>query len=177
LKPLDAAGPLETTSEEFNAAQQIDDMSGVIHDFFTNYFEDGSAEFERLVSRGNVAAVYMGHIHAFWVADHLGVRYIISGGGGSPLYPLPPGFPKERFAHYMTVEASPSGLVETIHPYHGSPFVLPPVDSDRPESPPNLFTNLYPGRDLWISRKKITPRRVHRRGRSLFSMTMIVSRA
>jgi 3',5'-cyclic AMP phosphodiesterase CpdA len=127
LKPLAAAGPLETTSEEFDAAQLNDEKSGVIHDFFTNYFEDGSAEFERMVSRGNVAAVYMGHIHAFWAADHRGVRYVISGGGGSPLYPLPPGYPKERFAHYMTVEASPSGLVETIHPYHGSPFVLPPV--------------------------------------------------
>lgn len=127
LKPLAIVGTLETSSEEFDAMQANDRKSGGIHDFFTNYFKDGSAEFEDLVSKGNVAAVYMGHIHAFWAADYKGVRYVISGGGGSPLYPLPPGYPKKRFAHYMTVAVSPSGLVETIHPYHGAPFVLPPV--------------------------------------------------
>ena len=128
LKPLAAVGALETESAEFDAAQADDRKSGGgLHDFLTNYFEDGAAEFDELVSHGNVAAVYMGHIHAFWAADHRGVRYVISGGGGSPLYPLPPGFPKQRFAHYMTVAASPSGLVETIHPLQGSSFVLPPV--------------------------------------------------
>lgn len=124
LKPLAEVGALETDAAEFQAAA---DKSGEIQDFFTNYFEDGSAEFERLVSEGNVAAVYMGHIHAFWAADHRGTRYVISGGGGSPLYPLPPGYPKKRFAHYLTVEASASGLVETVHPLHGAPFVLPSV--------------------------------------------------
>ena len=127
LKPLAAVGALETDSAEFDASQANDQKSGGIHDFLTNYFYDGAAEFEDLVSHGNVAAVYMGHIHAFWAADYKGVRYVISGGGGSPLYPLPPGYPKKKFAHYMTVAASPSGLVETIHPYHGASFVLPPV--------------------------------------------------
>jgi len=128
LKPLPVVGALETESAEFEAAQAEDQKSGGgIHDFLTNYFDDGAKEFEELVSKGNVAAVYMGHIHAFWAADYRGVRYVISGGGGSPLYPLPPGYPKKRFAHYMTVSVSPAGLVETIHPYHGSPFVLPPV--------------------------------------------------
>ena len=116
LKPLAEVGALETVEQK-----------GVLHDFFTNYFDDGAAEFEHLVSHGNVAAVYVGHIHAFWAADHKGVRYVISGGGGSPLYPLPPGYPKKRFAHFMTVDASPAGLIETIHPLHGAPFVLPPV--------------------------------------------------
>jgi hypothetical protein len=128
LKPLAEVGALETESGGFDTMQADDQKSGGgIHDFLTNYFEDGAAEFDDLVSHGNVAAVYMGHIHAFWAADYKGVRYVISGGGGSPLYPLPPGYPKKKFAHYMTVAASPSGLVETIHPYHGSAFVLPPV--------------------------------------------------
>jgi hypothetical protein len=127
LKPLAEVGPLETDAKEFEAAQANDQTSGGIHDFFTNYFDDGAPEFEELVSKGNVAAVYMGHIHAFWAADYRGVRYVISGGGGSPLYPLPPGFPKQKFAHYMTVAASPAGLVETVHPLHGAAFVLPPV--------------------------------------------------
>jgi 3',5'-cyclic AMP phosphodiesterase CpdA len=128
LKPLAVVGALETDSAEFDAAQADDQKSGGgIHDFLTSYFDDGAGEFDELVSHGNVAAVYMGHIHAFWAADYKGVRYVISGGGGSPLYPLPPGYPKKRFAHTLTVEASPSGLVETVHPYHGAPFVLPPV--------------------------------------------------
>lgn len=124
LKPLAEVGALETDGAE---ALEAEKLSGGIHDFFTNYFEDGADEFERLVSAGGVAAVYMGHIHAFWAADHRGVRYVISGGGGSPLYPLPPGYPKKRFAHFLTVEASPAGLVETVHPLKGAPFVLPAV--------------------------------------------------
>ena len=127
MKPLASVGALETTPERYDAAERNDRKHGAVHEFSAGYFDDGSAEFEELVSRGNVAAVYMGHIHAFWAADHRGVRYVISGGGGAPLYPLPPGFPKKRFPHYLTVAASPAGLVETVHPFHGAPFVLPPV--------------------------------------------------
>jgi 3',5'-cyclic AMP phosphodiesterase CpdA len=136
LKPLPAVGALTESADEFDAAAAENRKSGGLHDFFTNYFEDGSAEFEDLVEHGNVAAVYMGHIHAFWAADYRGVRYVISGGGGSPLYPLPPGYPKEKFAHYMTVAVSPSGLVETVHPYRGSAFVLPPVKSGSAQLTP-----------------------------------------
>ena len=117
-------GPLEEWSLD---AQEQDEQKGYLRDFFTNYFDVGSARFEDLVSNGGVKAVYMGHIHAFWAADHRGVRYVISGGGGSPLYPLPPGYPKVRFAHTMRVEAGPNGLRETVLPMNGAPFVLPPV--------------------------------------------------
>ncbi|OGR90597.1 MAG: hypothetical protein A2V88_02385 [Elusimicrobia bacterium RBG_16_66_12] len=124
ITPLAEVGELEQWSTR---AKEAAAQKGALGDFFTNYFEDGSAEFESLVSSRGVAAVYMGHIHAFWAADFKGVRYVISGGGGSPLYPLPPGYPKKRFAHFLSVEASPTGLVETVHPYKGAPFVLPPV--------------------------------------------------
>ncbi len=124
LTPLPEVGPLEEWSMD---ADQAAAQRSALNDFFTNFFKDGSEEFEALVSGRGVAAVYMGHIHAFWAADFKGVRYIISGGGGSPLYPLPPGYPKKRFAHFLNVEASASGLVETVHPYKGAPFVLPPV--------------------------------------------------
>ncbi len=117
IQPLKEVGELETE----------DDDKGAVSDFFTNYFKDGSKEFEDLVTNGGVKAVYMGHIHAFWAADHRGVRYVISGGGGSPLYPLPPGYPKKKFAHVLRITAGPSGLVETVVPYKGAPFVLPPV--------------------------------------------------
>ena len=117
IEPLKEVGELETGPLD----------KGAIGDFFTNYFKSGSKEFEELVSNGGVKAVYMGHIHAFWAADHRGVRYIISGGGGSPLYPLPPGYPKKRFAHTLRVSAGLGGLIETVVPYRGEPFVLPPV--------------------------------------------------
>lgn len=124
ITPLKEVGALEEWSADKDAQ---DAQKGYLRDFFTNYFQDGSSEFEEIVTNGGVKAVYMGHIHAFWAADHRGVRYIISGGGGSPLYPLPPGYPKKRFAHTLNVAVGPSGLVETVVPYKGAPFVLPPV--------------------------------------------------
>lgn len=124
IKPLKEVGELEAWSTDL---VEQENQKGALSDFFTNYFKDGSKEFEDIVSNGGVKAVYMGHIHAFWAADHRGVRYIISGGGGSPLYPLPPGYPKKRFAHTLTVGVGPAGLIETVVPYKGSPFVLPPA--------------------------------------------------
>jgi predicted phosphodiesterase len=122
IAPLKEVGELEAWS-----AEAEDDQKSSLSDFFTNYFSDGASEFEDIVSNGGVKAVYMGHIHAFWAADHRGVRYVISGGGGSPLYPLPPGYPKKRFAHTLRVAVTANGLVETVVPYKGTPFVLPPV--------------------------------------------------
>ncbi len=124
IEPLAEVGALEEWSFD---AQEQEEQKGYLRDFFTNYFDVGSSRFEELVTRGGVKAVYMGHIHAFWAADHRGVRYVISGGGGSPLYPLPPGYPKKKFAHHLRVEATPAGLRETVVPLEGSSFVLPPV--------------------------------------------------
>ena len=120
VAPLAAVGPSAPALPRFGPKPQ-----GGLDDFFNNYFDEGAAEFERLVSAGGVKAVYMGHIHAFWAGDHRGVRYVISGGGGSPLYPLPPGFPQRRFAHALLVEAGPAGLRHTVVPQQGAPFVLP----------------------------------------------------
>jgi 3',5'-cyclic AMP phosphodiesterase CpdA len=123
--PLKEVGDLEAWPKD---AHEAEEKRRYLEDFFTNYFEEGAAEFEDLMTSSGVKAVYMGHIHAFWAADWKGVRYVISGGGGSPLYPLPPGYPKKRFAHTLRVEAGPSGLSETVVPYGGgAPFVLPPV--------------------------------------------------
>lgn len=124
ITPLKEVGALEEWSADKSAQ---DEQKGYLSDFFTNYFKVGSPEFEDIVTNGGVKAVYMGHIHAFWAADHRGVRYVISGGGGSPLYPLPPGYPKKRFAHVLNVAVTPAGLIETVVPYKGTPFVLPPV--------------------------------------------------
>ena len=122
IKPLPEVGPMEIEPQA-----PIGDESTPAGDFFTGRFKEGAAEFDELVSNNGVAAVFMGHIHTFWAGDHRGVRYIISGGGGSPLYPMPPGYPKRRFAHFLSVEAGPQGLRETVHPMKGEAFVLPPV--------------------------------------------------
>lgn len=106
------------------------ESEGYIKDFLTAYFQEGSAEFESLVSApaSGVRLVLMGHIHAFWVGEHRGVRYIISGGGGSPLYPLPPGYHMQRFAHVLWATAHPNGDLDmTVEPLSGGSFALPPL--------------------------------------------------
>ena len=115
VKPLAETGPLVEPVDRNNP----------VGDFFTSRFKEGSREFDDLVSSAGVKAVFAGHIHAFLAGDHRGVRYIITGGGGSPLYPLPPGYPKKRFAHFMTMEAGPGTLRQTVHPAEGDPFPLP----------------------------------------------------
>jgi hypothetical protein len=85
-------------------------------------FARGSAEFLRLMSRHGVSRVYMGHIHGFGIQEHRGVRYILTGGGGSPLFPS--GAP-QKFHHHIVVEAGPQGLRETVIRLDGSEFSLP----------------------------------------------------
>ncbi|MDE2510439.1 MAG: metallophosphoesterase [Elusimicrobia bacterium] len=86
-------------------------------------FREGAAEFMRLMSARGVSRVYVGHVHGFGVLDRGGVRYVLTGGGGSPLFPGPV---KQRFHHSISVEAGPDGLVETVHPLGAAPFTLRP---------------------------------------------------
>lgn len=89
------------------------------------FFETGAVRFGEILARRRVARVYMGHIHAFAVADVNGVKYVVTAGGGSPLYPLPPGYPTRRKAHFLTVEANGNGLTETVHELDGTTFPIP----------------------------------------------------
>lgn len=59
-----------------------------------------------LMSLNKVARVYMGHIHGLGTLERGGVKYVLTGGGGSPLFP------------------GPAGLVETVHAADGSSFLL-----------------------------------------------------
>ena len=61
------------------------------------------------------------HVHGLDALDRGGVRYVLSGGGGSPLYPGPV---KRRLHHWLEVEVGPDGIVETVHPLRGAPFPL-----------------------------------------------------
>ena len=89
------------------------------------YFESGAARFGEILARRKVARVYLGHIHAFGIGDVNGVKYVLTAGGGSPLYPLPPGYPSRRKAHYLIVEATGAGLSETVHELDGTSFPIP----------------------------------------------------
>lgn len=85
-------------------------------------FKEGSAAFMGLMSSNKVARVYMGHIHGLGTLERGGVKYVLTGGGGSPLFPGPV---KRRLHHWLSVEAGPAGLVETVHAADGSAFLLP----------------------------------------------------
>jgi predicted phosphodiesterase len=85
-------------------------------------FIGGAREFAAIVSAAKVSRVYMGHVHAFGVQDHGGVRYVLTGGGGSALFPSGN---DDRFHHYLTVEISPSAIKERVHMLDGKVFHIP----------------------------------------------------
>lgn len=107
------------------ASPQQPSTQGYWKDVFTGFFDKGSKEFEELVSRHGVERVFMGHIHAFGVADYRQTRYILSGASGSPLYPTPPDMPQCKITHYLEVRAGPGPVSETGHDLDGGEFNLP----------------------------------------------------
>lgn len=84
-------------------------------------FKPGAEAFMRLMAERKVQRVYMGHVHGLGVQVHDGVTYVLSGGGGSPLYPSTS---LTRLHHYLDVEAGPDGIRETVRPLDGHPFRL-----------------------------------------------------
>jgi 3',5'-cyclic AMP phosphodiesterase CpdA len=85
-------------------------------------FIGGAREFSDVVARNGVSRVYMGHVHAFGVQDHLGVRYILTGGGGSALFPSGA---TDRFHHYLTIDIGPRAIREHVHTLDGRTFEIP----------------------------------------------------
>lgn len=98
---------------------------GYVHDVLTAYFDENAQAFDDLMAERHVERVYFGHIHAFGVAEHRGTRYVLSGGGGSPLYPLPLTEPQCLFAHHIEVKLGPGRIAETVHALDGREFPLP----------------------------------------------------
>jgi 3',5'-cyclic AMP phosphodiesterase CpdA len=74
-------------------------------------FREGAREFLSILRARRADRAFFGHIHAFDVREHQGVRFILTGGGGSPLFPVGG---RERFYHYIVVEVGPEGLRETV---------------------------------------------------------------
>lgn len=85
-------------------------------------FVRGAREFIDVVSAAEVSRVYMGHVHAFGVQDHRGVRYVLTGGGGSALFPSGN---RDRFHHFLAVEITPGAIRERVHAFDGRVFSIP----------------------------------------------------
>ena len=85
-------------------------------------FVGGAREFAEILSAAKVSRVYMGHVHAFGVQDHAGVRYILTGGGGSALFPSGN---RDSFHHFLTVEISPGAIRERVHALDGRIIEIP----------------------------------------------------
>ncbi|MEK7390352.1 MAG: metallophosphoesterase [Elusimicrobiota bacterium] len=83
-------------------------------------FRVGAQQFMRLMSERGVARVYMGHLHGLGRLVRDGVTYVLSGGGGSPLFPGP----LRRLHHRLSVEVGPEGVRETVHVANGASFPL-----------------------------------------------------
>ncbi|MFC1521957.1 metallophosphoesterase family protein [Elusimicrobiota bacterium] len=82
-------------------------------------FREGSKEFTGLMQEYEVERVYMGHIHGFGVTKYKDVRYRLTAGGGSPLYPWKP--VKYKFYHFIEVSVSSDGkIMETVYKLNGN---------------------------------------------------------
>lgn len=98
-------------------------------------FRRRDAALMRLLSRRGADRVYMGHIHGFSRAVVDGVTYVLSGGGGSPLYPS---LADHRFYHYLVVEVGPDGVRETVQKLDGERVDAPRLDRRPAELPARL---------------------------------------
>lgn len=58
----------------------------------------------------------MGHLHIYDKLTLNGVHWLISGGAGAPLYPMPLYFSPQggTYLHFVVIEVGPSGLREQI---------------------------------------------------------------
>ncbi|MFA6004217.1 MAG: metallophosphoesterase [Elusimicrobiota bacterium] len=109
-------------------------------------FSRGAREFTEMMAAAGVARVYAGHVHAFGVQDYLGVRYVLTGGGGSALFPSGAA---DRFHHYLTVSVTPHGLRESVHPLDGRPFHIPEAKVILPHVPTHWLARVLGSILVW----------------------------
>ncbi|HAM36790.1 MAG TPA: hypothetical protein DEB40_12340 [Elusimicrobia bacterium] len=121
-------------------------------------FTRGSLEFAELAAAKGVDRVYVGHVHAFGVQDYLGVRYVLTGGGGSALFPSGAA---DRFHHYLTVSMGPDGIRERVHPLEGrsfaippAPVLLPPLRPSWPDRAARRAAGLARSARFWLDRRE-----------------------
>jgi 3',5'-cyclic AMP phosphodiesterase CpdA len=89
-------------------------MHRPVFSWFQGDFNPEDAQtLERLFATHPVRAVFASHDHFFHEERHGAVRYVTSGGAGSPLYAEPH---EGGFAHYLLVRVAPGGVVITVIP-------------------------------------------------------------
>ena len=83
---------------------------------WSHSFSANSKKFMQLVEKYKVNYALCGHIHAFDKLVQNNVNYIITGGGGAPVYPLPIFHSKSGggFYHYLLMQVSSKGIKETL---------------------------------------------------------------
>ena len=85
-------------------------------------FKPGAVELTEIVSRRRVSRVYLGPIHGFGVQDFKGVRYVLTGGGGSPLFPSGV---NDKFHHFIVANVVDGEVRETVHTLDRGTFEIP----------------------------------------------------
>jgi 3',5'-cyclic AMP phosphodiesterase CpdA len=99
-----------------------------------------------LFEKYQVSAVFSGHDHVYERAEHNGLRYFVSGGGGAPLYPRRP-VPSpidasavkkfERVFHYLRVTVTGARLEVTAVRTDGT-VIETTAWTDAPSPPPSI---------------------------------------
>ncbi len=87
-----------------------------VHPFKTNY-----KAFLATVEAAKVDACLYGHIHIFDKAERKGIKHLVSGGGGAPLYRLPIFNSREggAFLHYVIGHVTPAGVTFEVRKTQG----------------------------------------------------------
>jgi predicted phosphodiesterase len=99
-----------------------------------------------LFEKYQVSAVFSGHDHVYERAEHNGIRYFVSGGGGAPLYPRQPDASRidaaavkkfERAFHFLRVTVT-AGRIEVAGIRTDGSVIETTTWSDGPAAPPVL---------------------------------------
>jgi hypothetical protein len=114
---------------------------------------------ELLRERG-VSLLVAGHDHAYERGDALGLKYIVTGGGGAPLYrendPLPFQHVFEASHHFLEVDADAERMQITVHRLDGSILERCGFRRGAPwrcdiEAPASARPKPAPGETTWIA--------------------------
>ncbi len=108
-----------------------------------------------MFARHHVDVVLSGHDHIYERGDAKGVRYVVSGGGGAPLYPQEKALPSTRkfesAFHFVETTVTPDTVKMVVHRSDGSILErcgfgkAPGWDCDAPASPASSTGASSPG--------------------------------
>lgn len=84
--------------------------------FWFYAFNEGSETLIKIAEKHRVNYVFMGHIHIYDKMESEGVKWLISGGAGAPLYRMPLYFSPEggAYPHFLVLQVGPKGITEKL---------------------------------------------------------------